>query len=118
VKTVVEDDCTRAAVRYVDIQIAEAKDPQLKANLEMEKARTVLRIETGCRNQKWGPDVTGCYKAARTQAELQVCTKRLQPVPAAPPANKDEAKKKDENKADKKAENKADKKADKKAKSP
>src|SRR5260221_10068553 len=52
VPTPVVDECTLAAVRYVEIGIAEAKDAQLKQNLEMEKTRTVLRIETGCRDQK------------------------------------------------------------------
>ena len=100
VQTVVEDECTKAAVRYVEVQIAEAKDAQLKTSLEMEKARTIGRIEKGCREQKWPADVIGCYKGAKTVAELGVCTKRVQPVPAAVP-KKDEAKK-DEPKTEKK----------------
>lgn len=71
-------------MRYVEIGIAEAKDPQLKSNLEIERARTVLRIERGCRDQKWSDEITTCYKAAKTQADLAVCTKKLQPVPAGP----------------------------------
>jgi hypothetical protein len=79
------DACTDAAVKYVEIQIAEAKDPVMKQNLEIERARTVLRIETGCRAQKWSAEITDCYKAAKTVGDLQICTKKLQPVP--PPAN-------------------------------
>jgi hypothetical protein len=82
-----QDACTDAAARYMQVQIAEAKDAQLKQNLEIERARTIGRIERGCREQKWGDDITGCYKAAKTVADLQTCTKKLQPVPAAgPPA--------------------------------
>ena len=85
------DACTDAAVRYVEIGIAEAKDPQLKQNLEIERARTVLRIEKGCRDQKWSADVTDCYKAAKKQADLMVCTKKLQPVPSGPAPKQDKA---------------------------
>jgi hypothetical protein len=84
----VEDACTKAAVRYVEIGIAEAKDPQLKQNLEIERARTVLRIEKGCRDQKWSEDITGCYVAAKTTPDLLVCTKKLQPAPPPPHAPK------------------------------
>jgi hypothetical protein len=84
------DACTDAAVRYVEIGIENAKDPQLRQSLEIERARTVLRIETGCRAQKWSTEITDCYKAAKTPADLQVCTKKLQPVPAGPAPKADQ----------------------------
>ena len=84
------DACTDAAVKYVEIGINDAKDPQLKQSLEIERARTVLRIEKGCRDQKWAPEITDCYKAAKTQADLMVCTKKLQPVPAGPAPKADQ----------------------------
>jgi hypothetical protein len=82
-----QDPCTDAAVRYTEIGLAEAKDPQMKQVLEIERARTVQRISQGCRDQVWSPEIIACYKAAKTTQDLGVCTKKLTPpAPTGPKA--------------------------------
>jgi len=87
-----DDVCLQIGVKIAEIIIAATADPTQKAAYEQDRTKLVKRFSENCTNEKW-PDATRtCFLAAKTPAEIEVCSRALvktqpaTPPPSAPPS--------------------------------
>ena len=76
----VRDDCLQLADQLATVIIEGVQDPAQKASYVQERARMVRRTAEGCTRDSWDAKRMDCYRAAKTQAEIQACS------PPPPPA--------------------------------
>ena len=76
--------CLQIGVKLTDIIIAATTDATQKAAYEQERTKLVKRFSENCTQEKWSDAVRTCFLAAKTPADLEVCSRDL--TKPAPPA--------------------------------
>jgi hypothetical protein len=85
-KQEVTPECVEVGKHVAEVFIASASDAAQKGVYEQERTRIVRSTAEVCTNQAWSADAMGCYRAAKTPADLKVCEQAhvAQPTPRAP----------------------------------
>ena len=81
------DTCMQIGTNVAEIIIAATADPQQKAAYEQERAKMVKRFSDNCQRESWSDATKGCFLAAKTQTDVDACSRELAKTrPAPPPA--------------------------------
>ena len=79
------DTCMQIGTNIAEIIIAATADPQQKAAYEQERAKMVKRFSDNCQRESWSDATKGCFLAAKTQADVDACSRELAKTRPAPP---------------------------------
>jgi hypothetical protein len=72
----VAQTCMQIGVKIADVLVAGAGDAAMKAALEQARADTVRSTAEACMKGKWDAELRQCFLAAKTRAELDICSAR------------------------------------------
>jgi len=81
-----DDACLGIGVKIAEIIIAATTDATQKAQYEQERTKLVKRFSDNCTKESWPDASRHCFMAAKTTADIEVCSRDLvKAQPATPP---------------------------------
>jgi hypothetical protein len=81
-----DEACVQVGAKIADIIISNTPDPTQKAAYEQERTKLVKRFADNCTKDTWPENVRTCFLAAKTPADIEVCSRDLvKPAPQQPP---------------------------------
>ena len=72
-----DDACLQIGVKLADIIISATTDPTQKAAYEQERTKLVKRFSDNCQRETWPEATRSCFMAAKSPAEVEVCSRDL-----------------------------------------
>lgn len=76
-RAVPAEACAQIGAKIADIVVASATDATQKAAYEQERPKLVTRFSESCRDEDWSDATRGCFLAAKTSADVEVCSRDL-----------------------------------------